>query len=338
MTIIKAEWLLTRRCNQACAYCGIRRIRDEMTQSQMRYGIDALKELGCLFIAIYGGEPMLSPLLLPMLKYCKKVEMLNTVITNGSLWRTEDTPLLLGSGLGSVTVSMDSLSALPGDTKYDAQRRADAMRVMDDLEPYARDFHRLGKVLDREVSVTITPRNLDSIVELTEFWTSRGVWVSYDFVHVGSHPGTKRAKAYYPKWTQEADERAKVHAIAIAVKKIGKETGRVHTSDSVLKRWSKFYDNPIWHCSVPAWVSVDCDGSMLPCDDLEDERVADIKVWQLKDKWLTFHERWLKAIEKCPGCFWSAHIMSEEMVGSPEGRERFLHGRSAGKPTVSTVG
>ena len=325
--IIKAEWLLTRRCNQACAYCGIRRQRKEMTQSQMRYGIDALKELGCQFIAIYGGEPMLSPLLIPMIKYLKKVEIANTIITNGSLWRTEDTPLLLGFGMESVTVSMDSLVPLDGDTKYDSQRRADAMRVMDDLEPYAIDFARIGRNLDREVSVTITPRNLDHIVELTEFWTDRGVWVSYDFVHVGNHPGTKRARATFPKWNGSIEERGKVHQIAAAIKKIGKKTDRIHTADSVLNLWSKMYDQMTWHCSNPAWVSVDCDGSMLPCDDLEDERVADIKVWQLKTKWTTFHERWIKAVAKCPGCFWSTHIMSEEMVGTPEGRERFLHGR-----------
>lgn len=327
--LIKAEWLINRVCNLHCTYCAIvrgspeRPRRPEMTQTQMRDGIQALLQLGCQFIAIYGGEPFLSPLLLPMLKHCKKVGMKNTVITNGSCWNADWTARYIGMGLESVTVSMDALDPLPGDTKDDEKRRQDAMRVMKDLSQYVEP----GLYLDREVSVTITPRNLDVVVALTRFWTEQGVWVSYDFVHVGSHPGTKRARRYSPWWTGSDDERRKVEAVAKEIKAIGAATGRVHTAEFVIDKWPQQYNRMDWHCSRPAWVSVDCDGSMLPCDDLEDPDVAKIKVWDLKKRWTEFEELWTAAVPKCPGCFWSTHVMSERMVGTQEGTERFLHGR-----------
>lgn len=77
----------TRRCNLECRHCY--RIenteREEMPLRRILSLLDELRQMGCLFLTISGGEPLLHP---NFLEICRKAHSLNmaiSIFTNGTL-------------------------------------------------------------------------------------------------------------------------------------------------------------------------------------------------------------------------------------------------------------
>ncbi|MEW6027515.1 MAG: radical SAM protein [Planctomycetota bacterium] len=77
----------TRRCNLGCRHCY--RIEDakrtEMSTQRIENLLDELRQAGCLFLTISGGEPLLHP---DFLQICRKAHSLNmalNIFTNGLL-------------------------------------------------------------------------------------------------------------------------------------------------------------------------------------------------------------------------------------------------------------
>lgn len=95
------NWLITRRCNRRCSYCGIvhdpqnpalKRIMDindnEMTFEDIKrsiIGMNKVYDHRKLFHIFYGGEPFLKRGFSEFLKWINSTPSMYTVITNGSM-------------------------------------------------------------------------------------------------------------------------------------------------------------------------------------------------------------------------------------------------------------
>lgn len=303
--IVKAEILLTRRCNLRCKYCGIaRKGRGEVGIEKWRKGLKSLAKLGCKFVAIYGGEPFLFPFLSDFLKCCNELEMLNSVITNACYFN-----LLVWERmkeLSSLTFSFDSL-------KKRGVREQRLYVLLDFLED------RLRKKLLRDVEVccTVSRENYLELPSLIEFFSKKGIWLHFDLIHYSR--GQRDSKCLMrdevePYLFREED----LEGLNVVIQKVleMKRSGNylIHPSERLIEMWLD-KGNILgygWQCSYPHFVSVDCDGSMMVCDDFRDEEVEKIKVWELVDRWTEFEGKWLQAVkrQKCH-CFWGTHLDAE---------------------------
>lgn len=90
--INKASLMLTNQCNFRCMHCYIPdswRETKEMTTAQWKEVIQDLKELGCLNILVTGGEPLLRPDLMEILRYIDQEQFVIELNTNASLLTEE---------------------------------------------------------------------------------------------------------------------------------------------------------------------------------------------------------------------------------------------------------
>ena len=105
-----AVWELTLRCNLNCRHCGSRAGRardDELGLNEALTLADDLAEMGCQFLTLSGGEPLLRkdwPIIAQRL-----IERGVTVgmVTNGILWNDAQADLVRTVGLETVAFSVD---------------------------------------------------------------------------------------------------------------------------------------------------------------------------------------------------------------------------------------
>ncbi len=79
---------LTNNCNKKCLSCYMpfqEQINSDLQPARLITLIDEFSELGVFQIAIGGGEPLMSPNLLPLIRHASKCGILPNITTNGSL-------------------------------------------------------------------------------------------------------------------------------------------------------------------------------------------------------------------------------------------------------------
>lgn len=83
---ITATMELTEACNFRCVHCYVSRDYDprQLSLEQALRFIHEVKELGCLFLTITGGDPLLHPCFPEIYKAAVKTGMAVSVFTNGS--------------------------------------------------------------------------------------------------------------------------------------------------------------------------------------------------------------------------------------------------------------
>ena len=74
---------LTRDCTQSCRFCSNPPSGVALQQDAMREAIDRLADLGYEGVILTGGEPTISPLLLPALEHAGRRGLPGRLITNG---------------------------------------------------------------------------------------------------------------------------------------------------------------------------------------------------------------------------------------------------------------
>lgn len=100
---------LTRGCLQGCRFCSNPPTGVELTEALMQREIDQLVDLGYDGVILTGGEPTLSPLLLPALEHARKRGLFSRMITNGQrLSRKAFFQRAVDAGLTHIHVSLHS--------------------------------------------------------------------------------------------------------------------------------------------------------------------------------------------------------------------------------------
>ena len=100
---------LTRDCYQGCRFCSNPPTGVELSVEEMRGEIDRLATLGYDGIILTGGEPSLSPLLIPALQHATALGLHNRMITNGQLLAQREVfSRCVDAGLAHIHVSLHS--------------------------------------------------------------------------------------------------------------------------------------------------------------------------------------------------------------------------------------
>jgi radical SAM protein with 4Fe4S-binding SPASM domain len=164
-----AVWELTLRCNLNCRHCGSRAGRardDELGLNEALALVDQLAELGCQFLTLSGGEPLLRrdwPIIAQRL-----IERGVTVgmVTNGILWNDAQAELVRTVGLETVAFSLDGFKE-----SHEYQRRVSGQwqQVLDAIDSCVRNDIRASVV------TTINRRNMTELSELRRLLYDHGV-------------------------------------------------------------------------------------------------------------------------------------------------------------------
>lgn len=88
---LNGEIDLTYRCNLRCGhcYCVCKPDKKELTTDEVFHILDEIKQAGCLWLLLSGGEPLLRKDFWEVYTYAKKEGFLITLFTNGTLLTSE---------------------------------------------------------------------------------------------------------------------------------------------------------------------------------------------------------------------------------------------------------
>ncbi len=260
-------------------------------------------------------------LILDYIEYSAEIKMANSIITNGLLFTEERLDELIAHGLDSITVSRDTLKGNYFDKAAELKGKASKKLLMLCLDRNLRDL---------EVSMAISKDNIEEIPEMVRQNTSVGIWTSFDPLHWSK--GQPESKCPPFKDVESAivkpgDEEV-IRNVMTELLDMKKAGYLIHPSRKVLEMWMQpeniFKHN--WKCFT-SWLTIEADGTVYGCDDYQPPEfkgrynITDFDLETFKD----FREEWNFAIKKCPGCFWSTHVMSCEMLKEPTGGNYFRH-------------
>lgn len=174
---ISGTFELTPRCNMNCRMCYIRMSEEEMCSRGREYTADEwvrmgqiCAERGMLFLLITGGEPFLRKDFRKIYTELKKLGLLISINTNGTLinqetveWLKQDPPAKLNITLyGGGNETYKKLCGHP--TGYDAATKAIDM------------LNEAGIFMN--INASFTKYNLDDLEEIYAFGKSRGIQVN----------------------------------------------------------------------------------------------------------------------------------------------------------------
>ncbi len=182
-----AVWNFTNRCNLKCNHCyqsAGKGLEDELNLSQKLQIIDQMGETYLPMIAFAGGEPTISPDLMPVLRRCRQWNIHTSLATNGTLFTPKLAEQLAETGLYYCEVSLDSVDperhdrfrGIPGAW----QRTVDGMKVITSTPGL-----RLG------VAMCVHHDNYDEVERMIEFAQSIGAscFAYFNFIPVGRGKG-----------------------------------------------------------------------------------------------------------------------------------------------------
>jgi MoaA/NifB/PqqE/SkfB family radical SAM enzyme len=108
---IDAQLIITRRCNLSCGYCSeYDNFSEPLPFDDLKARIDAIHKLHAANITLLGGEPLMHPDIIEIVKYARRKANVS-IVTNGFLLRNGVIEELNRAGLNNLTVSVDTLKA-----------------------------------------------------------------------------------------------------------------------------------------------------------------------------------------------------------------------------------
>ena len=107
---------LTKDCNLRCQFCDLWRIKDhdstamsnDLSLSEIINFIDEAKKMGTVLIYLVGGEPLLRPDIIEIVREINKRGLAFSLVTNATLLSKEIIKNLAHEGLRHIVISIDS--------------------------------------------------------------------------------------------------------------------------------------------------------------------------------------------------------------------------------------
>ncbi|KLK88036.1 hypothetical protein SZ63_02880 [Methanoculleus sediminis] len=177
INVKSANWHFTSACNYNCSFCCMQKLTGELRSYEKAcYVLEHLVRLGIEKINFVGGEPMCSSLIYDVVAAAKKMGLVVSITTNGSLL-DENALNRLSAHVDWIGLSVDSASDLVEKTLG----RGDGTHVRHAIE-VARIVHELGMKL--KINTTVTKLTFqEDLSELIRALDPHR-WKVFQFLHV----------------------------------------------------------------------------------------------------------------------------------------------------------
>ena len=111
---LQCSLYVTDRCNLDCAYCTeYDNSRPHPSQDDLKKWIRKIRELGTMRIALVGGEPLVHPNIVEIVRYCRELGFATSLTTNGFLLTPKLVTELEDAGLQVMQISVDRMTPSP---------------------------------------------------------------------------------------------------------------------------------------------------------------------------------------------------------------------------------
>jgi MoaA/NifB/PqqE/SkfB family radical SAM enzyme len=168
---IWAQLNITRQCNLRCGYCTeYDNSRGHVPTAEVIARIDHCKELGVLHTDLIGGEPLLHPDLIPLMRHVVRSGMSTGMTTNGFLLTEDRLKELVDLGMGRIQISIDRLTPSP-----------DTPKSLKTLQGKIEMVARQG--LWFYVAAVLCPQTIDEAIPLAKQCFAMGVPIFFALVH-----------------------------------------------------------------------------------------------------------------------------------------------------------
>ena len=305
-----AQWLVTRKCNYQCLSCNVWKEQDprELTTDEIKKGLDILKDLGIVELVISGGDPLLRDDIGEIVDYASKL-FVTTVYDNGSL-ALQKIDVLRRADF--VAISIDSLDeakndyikAVPGAWK-------NAVQAVETL-------HKEG--INVSVTPTISQKNLYEIVDITNYFTGKGIPVWYCLYSFDSSVDINQLFRI-GKANEEfviTDKQAMVNLCNQLIE-MKKKNKKILMTDKLLEALRGLYEEDIkrtWKCqALNNFLVIDHMGRIAGCHS---HNFA-ASIFDLPKKWKSPEFKSLrKTYNECTKCNYLCYVFYS-IYGSPRG-------------------
>jgi MoaA/NifB/PqqE/SkfB family radical SAM enzyme len=153
-----SQIVVTRRCNLSCAYCReFDHVSEPVPAEVLRARIDKVAELGSFGMELTGGEPLLHPDLVALVRYAARHRFaLLGMITNGLLLSERIINELNAAGLGELQVSVDGVHG-----------NALTKKTLDNVRPRLEQLARLAKfkiILSAVLGAGVPSEEIETVI------------------------------------------------------------------------------------------------------------------------------------------------------------------------------
>ncbi|MBE9041149.1 radical SAM protein [Oscillatoriales cyanobacterium LEGE 11467] len=197
-TPLEAQLIITRRCNLSCGYCTE---YDNYSQpvpfDVLKERIDAIHRLNALNITLLGGEPLMHPDLVEIVKYCARKNQVS-ITTNGFLLTQSIIEQLNKSGLSNLQISIDTLET--DSTRYIQKSLKKLLSKLELLKKYAN--------FDVHANVVLCESTKETFKETVDRIRDFGFHVSIDLFHDGNGKLQVRGEDYLQLWNEHFESGA----------------------------------------------------------------------------------------------------------------------------------
>lgn len=115
---IACHFYVTDQCNLDCFYCSeYDNSVPHPSLQNLKTWIAKIKELGCIRIGLQGGEPLMHPDIVEVVRFCTELGLKTSMSTNGFLLSEKLIEELEEAGLGSLQLSVDRMTPIPSTRK-----------------------------------------------------------------------------------------------------------------------------------------------------------------------------------------------------------------------------
>lgn len=168
---IWAQLNITYKCNLDCSYCSeYDNAKDHVAYADLTARIDRIKSLGTLHTDLIGGEPLLHPDLVALMKYVTGLGMTTGMTTNGFLLTEAKLHELMDAGMGRIQMSVDALRPKDGVPKS-------LKTLRKKIEMVARN------PIWFRVNTVICDATIDEVEEVATTCWDLGVAINFSVVH-----------------------------------------------------------------------------------------------------------------------------------------------------------
>ncbi len=304
-----AQWLVTRKCNYRCVGCNVWKEQDqnELSTEEIKKGLDILKKVGIFELVLSGGDPLLRPDIGEIIDYASE-RFVTTVYDNGSMAAKKMEAL---RKVDFVAISIDSLDeskndyikAVPGAWK-------NAMAAVEKLQK---------ENIPVSVTPTISQKNLYEIVDITNYFTAKGIPVWYCLYSFDTSEDSNQLFRI-GKANDEfmiTDKKAMVNLCNQLIN-MSKKNKKILMTTKLLETLRSLYDEEqrTWKCeALKNFLVVDHLGRIAACHSTNFLGT----VFDLPQKWKTEEFKALrKTYHDCTKCNYLCYVFYS-MYGSPHG-------------------
>ena len=108
---LQCSLYVTDRCNLDCSYCTeYDNSRPHPSLDDLKKWIRKIRDLGTMRIALVGGEPLVHPDIVEIVRYCRELGLATSLTTNGFLLTRERLRQLEEAGLQVMQISVDRMT------------------------------------------------------------------------------------------------------------------------------------------------------------------------------------------------------------------------------------